>query len=61
MNSAQIIKEDDGTYTVDAGIQGMDGYKDKRTAQYAMMLYLGGGTLVTPEQAAREIPDGWEY
>jgi len=59
MTTCEIVKEGT-TWTVDCGIDGMDGYETHLEAQYAMAIKLWGGPLLTPQQAHREMPMDWK-
>ena len=54
----EIVKEGN-TWCVDCGVDGQDGYKSRRHAQYAMEIRLWGGPLLSPEVVEREMPDNW--
>ena len=60
MKTYTVTKETDGTWTLDGGIDGMDGYKCKLDAQYAMSIACWGGPLLTPRQAADQRPRDWQ-
>ena len=61
MNSVTIQKEENGTWSVDAGITGMGGFKTKRHAQYAMAIACWGHDIPSPRTVEGDIPDEWEY
>ena len=61
MNSVTIKKEDDGTWSVDAGVTGMDGFKTKKHAQYAMAIACWGHAIPSPETVEKYMPEGWEW
>ena len=60
MNTYRIIAEPDGTYTVDGGITGQDGFRSHKAARYAIRIACWGVDIPTPEQADQAIAGGWE-